>query len=340
MTEVKSPRMRAVLVGVLGFANLSTACAAEWRLWTVTDTRHVLRSELPGDGLAVRIAAARNEWVSFQVLLRSDMPIPGVRVEAGDLRGPRDTVLPSSQVRLYRQHQLRIEQGTHRNEAFQPDWYPDPLIPCWGIGGASPTLQAMPFDLPAHETHGFWIDLHVPAQVPAGEYRGIFRVTCAGEGGKAHEIPVVLTVWDFTLPPTPTLVTAFGSPADRMRSHYRQRADSGKEPQPADWQAVERQCAELLSEHGLNATPPAETLRPVARPDGSFRIPSEQVRALRQFVDRYNVNALQIPHPSSVIKDPQTQSETLRAWLAAFDVAYRELDRPHVVFFIVTAWEG
>jgi uncharacterized Ntn-hydrolase superfamily protein len=32
----------------------------------------VLRSQPPGNELAVKIAAARNEWVSFQILLRSD----------------------------------------------------------------------------------------------------------------------------------------------------------------------------------------------------------------------------------------------------------------------------
>ncbi len=71
----------------------------------------------------------------------------------------------------------------------------------------------MPFDLPANETHGFWVDLYVPAETPPGEYRGVYRVTA--EGGKSLDVPVTLTVWNFTLPPTPTLVTAFGRrPAD------------------------------------------------------------------------------------------------------------------------------
>jgi hypothetical protein len=190
----------------------------------------------------------------------------------------------------------------------------------------------VPFDLPANETHGFWVDLHVPAEVPAGEYQGIYRVTA--DGDKSFEIPVTLTVWDFTLPQIPTLVTAFGSPAQRMRGYSQQRAKAGQESEPSDWQAVETQCAQLLSEHRFNATPPAEMLRPVAQPDGSFQIPSEQVQALRQFVDRYHVNALQVPHPSGVIKDPQAERDKLRAWLAAFDRAAKELDRLHVVWFV------
>ncbi|MCU0914315.1 MAG: DUF4038 domain-containing protein [Planctomycetes bacterium] len=328
------------ILGCLGVP----AAADDWHVWTVAETKHVLRSEPPGNDVAVDIAAARNEGVSFQILLRSPGPVKGVRVETGALRGPGGSVLSVSESRLYRQHQLHLEVGTHRNDAFQSDWYPDPLIPCEPIrsvparasqgtpDGVTANLHAVPFDLPANETHGFWVDLHVPAGTPAGQYRGVYRVTA--EDGRSVEVPVALTVWDFALPQTPTLVTAFGSPAQRMRDYYRQRAKAGKEPEPSDWQAVETQCAELLSEHGLNATPPTEMLRPVAQPDGSFQIPAEQVRALREFVDRYHVNALAVPHPSGVIKDPEAERGKLHAWLAAFDLAAKELGRPHVVFYV------
>jgi len=96
---------------------------------------------------------------------------------------------------------------------------------------------------------------------------------------------------------------------------------------------ADAQCAQLLSEHRFNATPPSETLTPKPQPDGSFQIPSREVQALREFVDRYHVNAVQTPHPSSAVNDPETQRDTLRAWLVAFDRAARELDRPQVLFY-------
>ncbi len=313
----------------------ATIAHADWRVWTVTETRHVLRGEPPGSGLAVSLGAARNEWISFQILLRSDARVQGVNVEAGDLRGPGGSVLRPGEGRLYRQHQLHLEIGTHRNDGFKPDWYPDPLIPFRhpmpGKTLAGARFKAVPFDLPASETHGFWVDLYVPTNAASGEYRGVYRVTATG--GKPAEIPVALTVWNFTLPRTPTLVTAFGSPASRMRDYYRQGAKAGQGPEPANWPAVEEQCAQLLSEHGFNATPPTETLRPVAQPDGSFQIPASQVRALREFVDRYHVNAVQVPHPSSAVKDPDAERDKLRAWLAAFDRVAKELNRAHLVFY-------
>lgn len=293
---------------------------AELHVWTVAETRHVLRSEQPGTNLAVKLSAARNEWVSFQILLRSDAPAKITALEARNL--------PGIEARRYRQHQLLLEQGTHRNKDFKADWFPDPLIPFDPSAPLKkfdePRFSALPFELPANETHGFWMDLYVPANVPRGDMRGLFQLTA---GTKQIEIPVTLTVWNFTLPPTPSMQTAFGAP--RLRDFYRQN----KLAEPADWKGIEQQGAQMLSEHHINATPPSSLLRPVSQPDHSFVIPSEQVTALREFIDRYHVNAVQTPHPSSAVKDPEAEGDKLRAWLAAFDRMAKELDRPSVVFF-------
>lgn len=309
---------------------------ADWQVWTVTETRHVLRSELAGSDRTVALAAARNEWESFQILTRSDAPVKGIRLGAGDLRGPKGAILRARDARLYRQHQLHIQVGTYRNDAFKPDWYPDPLIPFEhpmpGRRLEGARFIAVPFDLPSGETHGFWVDVYVPTDTKPGEYRGMYRITA--EGRRPIEIPVSVTVWDFALPRVSTLATAFGSPAGRMRAYYRERAKAGTEPEPADWTAVEEQVMQLLAEHHINATPPVESVRPVAEPGGLFRIPPEQVLALRKFVDRYHANAVPIPHPSTVVTDPEREWDRLRAWLAAFDRAATELERPQVVFYV------
>ncbi len=307
------------------------ACA-EWNVWTIQETRHVLRGAPPRDSRAVQLSAARNEWESFQILLRSDTPLRIVRIETDALRGPNGALLPPSETRLYREHQLRLETGTYRNAEFKPDWYPDPLIPLVEPLSGKPLtgarFQALPFDLPPGETHGFWIDLHVPADAPPGVYQGTYALVLAN--GKKAEIPVTLTVWGFSLPEVPSLMTSFGSPAQRLRGY--ERDQKRVEPRPIDWARVEIQCAQLLSENNINATPP-QNLRPVLQPDGSYRIPSNEVRALRGFVDQYHLNAIQIPHPSVAIKDPDQEKDKLRAWLKAFDTAARELNRSNVIFY-------
>lgn len=324
-----------LLLLVFGCAGSAQKALADWRVWTVVETRRILRDEPAGDNVSVKLAAAGNEWESFQILIRSDTPVAGVNVQPGDLVGPEGALLKAADARLFRQHQFELTDGTYRNDEFKRGWYPDPLIPFRHPTTRQPLaggrLIAVPWDLEANQTHGFWVDVHVPAGAAPGEYQGTYRVTA--EGGHAVEIPVTLTVWDFELPRVSAMQTALGSPAVRMRGYYQQLAKQGKEEEPSDWAAVDAQCAEMLSRHRVNATPPPGSLAPVAQPDGTFRIPSEEITALREFVDRYHVNALQTLHPRTAVRDPDQQREKLHAWLAAWDRAAEELDRPQVVFF-------
>lgn len=307
-------------VGVMG----------ELTVWTVQGTVRLNRDAPAGAERSVRLSAARNEWESFQILLRTDQAVSGVNVEPADLVGPAGAILKADDAEVYRQHQLELSEPSYRNSAFKPGWYPDPLIPLrhpLTRRKLQGRFTAAPFDLPAQQTHGFFIDVHVPASAAPGEYRGTYRVTASG---KSIDVPVVVQVWDFVLPATPSMITAFGSPAERMRGYYRQRAKEGKEPEPADWDAVEQQCSHLLSQHRFNATPPR--LSPKLQPDGSFKIPAEEVASLRRFIDQYHVNAIQVPRPQNVIKAYPAEKPRLLAWLKAWDDAAKELGRD-VLFY-------
>lgn len=319
----------------LALATLAGQLQAECNVWTVTNTTRVLRDAAPGDQSSAKLAAAKNEWESFQILLRSDAAVSEISIEAGDLTGPGGATIPASQARLYRQHQFELTVPTVRNDNPKRGWYPDALIPFRhpesGKLPAGARLVAVPFDLPADQTHGFWVDVFAPPDARPGDYQGSYRVTAAGK--VLATVPINLTVWDFELPRVSTMATALGSPAERLRGYYAKRAKAGKEQEPADYSVVDAQCAELLSRHRINASPPPGSLTPLAQPDGSFVVPAEQIDALRTFIDRYHVNALHLPHPRAVVKDPQTEGPKLRAWLAAWDQAAAELDRPNVVFY-------
>jgi len=324
-----------VLAGLI-LAAFAPPTRGELRVWTQMPTLRVLRADVPPKGAraSVRLSAARNEWESFQVLVRSEAAVAGVTLSAGDLRGPGGAVLRAADARLFRQHQMHVTTATYRNKSFRAGWYPDALIPFrhpvtrkpLGKGG----LRAVPLDLPAGQTHGFWVDLHVPAGARAGEYRGTYRISA---GAKTVEVPVALTVWDFSLPRVATLQTALGSPALRMRSYYRLRARAGKEKPPANWAAVDAQCAEMLTRHRINCLPPPGSLQPQRQEDGSYRIPPEQIRALKEFVGRYHVNAIRIPHPRGVVKDPVKERPKLTAWLKSWDAAAKALLPQRVVFY-------
>ena len=326
---------RAVWTCCLLLAAVSSA-GADWRVWTETRTIRVLRADPPGNtkDLAVALAAARNEAESFQILLRSASPVAGVTIHPADLRGPGGQVISADNARLYRQHQMHVTLPTYRNKRFRAGWYPDALIPFRHPVTRKPLgkarLRAVPFDLPADQTHGFWIDVHVPTSAKPGEYRGTYRVTATD--GRSTKIPVTLVVWNFALPAVSTFQTAFGSPAHRMRGYYQQRAKAGKEKPPADWAAVEAQCAEMLTRHRINCLPPAGAISPRKQADGSYRIPPEQIQQLKRFVTRYHVNAVRIPHPRGAVKDPDAEREKLTAWLNSWNAAAEAL-RPRDVLF-------
>ena len=326
---------RHVYLTLLCLAVVPVAAAgADLHVWTSARTVRFLRDARPGGAAGVKIAAARNEWESFQILLRCDTAMGSVKVAAGDLRGPGGAVIRGDRMRIFRQHQMHLTVGTSRNKTFRAGWYPDALIPARHPVTRKPLtvgrLRAMPLNLPAGQTHGFWIDLYVPTTARAGTYRGSFRVSA---GGTTVEVPVSLEVWDFALPRTASLQTALGSPAARMRGYYAQRAKAGKEKPPADWSSVEAQCAELLTRHRINCLPPADTITPRRQDDGSWRIPDDKIRTLKAFVERYQCNAIRIPHPRSAVKDPDAEQKRLAAWLKSFDAAAKALGPARVVFY-------
>jgi len=324
---------RIALIIVLS-TPVAASAASDLQAWAVSGTTRLLRGAPAEAGTRVELAAARNEWESFQVFVRADGPVKGVNLVAGDLSGPGGSIIGGKDAVLYREHQLEIAEPSHRNDRFTPGWYPDALIPFLHPLTRRPLhggkFSAAPFDLPGGETHGFWVDVRVPTEARAGAYRGRYRITDAA--GDEIGIEVVLTVWDFELPRVASFQTALGSPGERLRRYYALRAKNGKEQEPQDWEAVDAQIADELCRHRINATPPPALLTP--RQTGvSYDFTSEQIAALRRFVDTYNINALQVPHPRTAIKDPVSESATLGAWLKSFELLKEALARPAVTFF-------
>lgn len=135
------------------------------------------------------LCAARREWESFQLALRSDVAVSDVNVIAGELKqiGGKG-VIPDGWISLFRVAYVPIKDP--------PVPYPDPLPPL------------TPFDLNPNETQPIWVTVKVPAQCPAGEYRGHLSVKAPGMSD--IRIPIRLRVWDFSLPVTPYCTTAFG----------------------------------------------------------------------------------------------------------------------------------
>jgi hypothetical protein len=197
----------AAFIGFAGaFGTGASASSLTW--WTV----HALQKVRPGDPAPARpkhevhIEAARNEFEPFQVVLLSPAAdIPSVDVEASELRGPGSAVIPVSATAVYLQRYITLTRASSV-EGGPGDW-PDALIPRTD-SYAGERRNAFPFVLRRGRTQALWIEVYIPSTAVAGKYSGNLKITA--EGRPETEVPINLTVWNFTLPSTSSLRSAFG----------------------------------------------------------------------------------------------------------------------------------
>jgi len=151
----------------------------------------------------VQVTAARNEFVSFQVVVHgADTGATQVRAALPALSGPSS--IGGADVTLYREAFLNITTPTNPN-TITGRW-PDALVPDVDeISGER--RNAFPFDVPVNEARTIWVDVHVPVDAAPGAYSGAVHVTAGG--GFSADVAVSISVVRAQLPSTPSLSTAF-----------------------------------------------------------------------------------------------------------------------------------
>ena len=176
-------------------------------LWWALSSATKIRPDQPpptAQGHAILLKCARNEREATQLVLRSTRPVADFRIECGDLSGPGGTHIAARHVEILQVKYLEIAQPTDRASA--PGLWPDPLLPIRNR-----------LNLPPHFNHAFWMRFFVPANTPAGTYRGL--VALQAKEFETH-VPIELTVYDFALPERMTCTTAFGfSPGNVFHYH-------------------------------------------------------------------------------------------------------------------------
>ena len=140
---------------------------------------------------AVRLAAARHEYESFQLVVSASEDMEGLALAFSPFEGAGDALIPVGELRWHPVCYLRTHSRTSGSPADQ--WWPEPLS--WNRS----------FGVPAKQSRPVWVTVHVPEDADAGVYRGSVRLT-QGED-ELGTVPVELTVWDFRLPRRPTFRT-------------------------------------------------------------------------------------------------------------------------------------
>jgi hypothetical protein len=188
------------------------------KVWVVPGMTRVGLEDSPGKDLTAELYAARNEYESFQIGVRSSAgELTNIKLEVSDLRGADGKTIPRSNFTLYREHYLYVDKSSPAdrkatNHPLGKGWYADGLIPFIDVStGEAPTpseLRAVPHNLEEGKNQAFWIDIFVPPGTSPGQYSGVFAVTC-DQGSATGEIK--LHVWNFELPLKPSLLSSFGN---------------------------------------------------------------------------------------------------------------------------------
>ena len=171
----------------------------------------------PFEGEAVNslaLEAAGNETEGTQLLLIGlDDPVEITGITASGLAGPNGA-LPASRINISTVNYIDTTgMQTNYPVEFRGEW-PEMLLP-----GA-------PEQLLPHTISAVWIKVSVPAGTPPGEYRG--TITVDAKGVSPLSIPLTVTVWNFSLPATPSLRTAISTDWRNPVDYYGKLLPAGK----------------------------------------------------------------------------------------------------------------
>jgi hypothetical protein len=200
--------VQAIIACLVLFASLS---AAQPNVWIASSLRRIGISDAAGSGTQVTLSAAKGGTESFQIVVHGNSALSNVNVTISDLSGP--AIIPKSSFTLYREKYVYVSSASPdwggSNRPLGAGWYTDPLIPFTDpVTGAplSGTYTAVPFSVSSAQNQPIWVDLKVPPTAAAGQYNGTYTVT-SSQGNVTGSI--TLTVWNFSLPNTPSLKSAF-----------------------------------------------------------------------------------------------------------------------------------
>ena len=136
----------------------------------------------------------KNEYESHHLLISATQDVNAYYLEKSDLKCG-DNILSEENITVYNEKYVQVAEA-----AYGSFNHPDALIPI----DAAMTYGEL--KIAAGQNAAVWVTVYVPADTPAGVYEGSFKLTV--ENG-SMEIPVQVTVNDYTLPETTSGQTLF-----------------------------------------------------------------------------------------------------------------------------------
>jgi len=158
------------------------------------------------------VEAAGNEYQSFQIVINGGAS--GWKNVSASLTAPfTNSACAALPVQFYREHYITITNPSHNGDGgASPGVYPDALIPFvnpfTGASLSGGRYPSAPFDVAPGQNQPVYVEVYVPDGTAPGLYTGVVTVT-RDNGVPLAQIPVSLTVWNFSLPKKPSLRSSF-----------------------------------------------------------------------------------------------------------------------------------
>lgn len=207
------------------------------------------------DGKKIRLFAAKNEIIAFQLILEGGAKrTNNIRVkldEVGSIRNGKLSADPNRyfidrRIELFKEHYFNITERSHdlswkKNSDAQPAGFtgllPDALVPL---------AEKEFFEVLPRRNQAIWIDIYVPKDTAPGIHRGKIVIEVDGSPCKSANctLPVELEVLDKTLPDKPhTKTMLWFSGGDNDRDQMAARYFS------KPWEATKSQAEKLRHRH-------------------------------------------------------------------------------------------
>ena len=219
-------RRRPLLAAAAVVAWLAPAAADAGvrRVWAATDGEKIERDDIrhpasarnsAWDGRTVRVSAARNEVVAFQVIVEADergvrrlsLRLPQLVSPAGRIvyRAPAadPTDYVGRPIQVFAVNYVQVTTPSRASWVYEPGssaapadptgWKPVQLVPENARAGRG----GLPVSVRPHENQAIWIDIYVDRARAPGRYHGTIEIDA---DGARRRVPIELEVFDFTLP--------------------------------------------------------------------------------------------------------------------------------------------
>ena len=198
----------------------------------------------------VDLRAAKNEYESFQVVVSNG------RNELKDV-----LLVISDLVNDQSGAKLSKDTVNWRIVGYVPTkkpYYPVKFVGQW----PDPLLSEEKINVQAGVTQPFWVTIYVPADAAAGMYRGTVQVV--SDKGLLKELPVSLTVENFTLPLESHLKTAFDFYGHITAKRFPQKQNESNEMYSARIAEINEKFIINMLQHRMN---PVLNIDPLSQND-------------------------------------------------------------------------